>query len=122
MSELVNFKFLSISKLDEEVDRIEFEVKGYKKIEDDNLIFYFKHDHSYKFIINNNILKVSVGLSNYEFDLKRKTEAIIRTDEYSYKASIITSLLNISNQKLEIKYILDFNTFKGEYEIILELY
>ena len=121
MGELMNFRFKSEYKLDNDIEIIEFESKGYKKYEGNRTIYYFKHDNAYKFLIDDDVLEVEVNNSYYRFDINNKTEAIIRGDHYSYKVSVTTERLNIFNDKIEISYVLDFVTFKGTYNITLEL-
>jgi len=117
MNELKYFSFKSISKIDGEVSKINFNVKGY--IKDSNII-YFKHeDNSYKFITNRSLL-VYVNESQYEFDIDKKTLANIVNQGFSMNASIITNKLEILDNKIYIEYIMDFSSFKGEYSIILE--
>lgn len=120
MGELCQFRFKSIINLDEE-EIIEFEQKGYKQEKDGCLIYYFKKDQEYKFIIKDNNLEVQVGGSRYNFVLNKKTEALIKVDNYFYKSSVITKLLEIDNNIIKINYEMDFSSFIGEYQIILEL-
>ena len=54
--------------------------------------------------------------------MNKKTEALIDSDGYCYKASIITNKLILDSNKIEIEYVLDFSSFKGEYKITLELH
>lgn len=121
MRSLCDFHFFAKSNLDGSEQITDFKIKGYKSIEDDKIIFYFKNENKYKFIIVNNILEVMVDDSCYKFDVNKKTEAIINSGGYQLKASIITQKLDILDSKIEIKYMLDFGNFKGEYQIILEL-
>ena len=64
---------------------------------------------------------MNVDSSVYKFDVKTKTEAIISSDGYSYKASVITKDLIILDDVIELTYQLDFANFKGDYQITLEL-
>ncbi len=121
MAVLCNFKFYSSAIIDDNEDVIEFNVKGYKQINDDSIVYYFKNDNEYKFIIKDNILSVNVNKSVYEFNKTKKTEAILNFDDYVYKASVVTNKLNLSDNKIEIEYVIDFVSFKGKYKIILEL-
>lgn len=121
MGELVNFKFMSLVSLDGEEEKTEFVSKGYKQVKDKDLIYYFKNENEYKFIVKNNVLEVNVNDSRYTFDTNKKREALISSEGYFYKASIITNKLVINSNKIEIEYILDFGSFKGNYKIILEL-
>ena len=121
MADLINIKFQSNYNIDGEVEKIEFMAKGYKKVENEQKIIYFKHDHAYKFILGFNELEVNVDTSVYKFNCNKKTEAIISGDDYSYKVSVNTKVLNILDNKIDLIYELDFGGFKGEYQIILEL-
>lgn len=120
MSELCNFSFYSLSILDNDKQETSFDVKGYKNIEDHKIIYYFKNENTYKFIIDDN-LTVYVNDSIYLFDINKKTEALIRINHLSYKVSVITNKLTISESEIHIEYTLDFITFKGEYKITLKL-
>lgn len=122
MRSLCNFHFFAKSNLDGSEQITDFKVKGYETVEGNKTIFYFKNENKYKFILVNNSLEVLVNDSYYKFDVNKKNEAIINSGGYQLKASIITEKLDILDNKIEIQYILDFNSFKGEYQIILELY
>ena len=71
MAELKKIKFSSTHNLDGEISEISFLAKGFKQINDEELIVYFKNEHTYKFIIKSECLTVYVDESYYEFDLKR---------------------------------------------------
>ena len=120
MKSLCDFNFYALSVLDGEKEEINLNVKGYKSIENDKKVYYFKKDNSYKFIVDENLL-VYVNDSIYHFNINKKTEALIRVENYSYKVSVITNKLDINDDYIELEYILDFVTFKGEYKIILKL-
>lgn len=120
MKSLCNFTFYALSVLDGEKEEISFDVKGYKSHEDNKQIYYFKKDNSYKFIIDGDLM-VYVNDSIYHFDINKKTEALLRIDNYSYKVSVITNKLDIQDNRIELEYTLDFINFKGEYKIILKL-
>ena len=122
MAKLSNFKFYSHFKLDGEIEKIKFEARGYVDKKTDQIIYYFKNDNDYKFIIKNDIVEVSVNESFYSFVLNKKTEALINNAGYLYKASVVTNKLVILDNKVEIEYVMDFVSFKGVYKIILELY
>lgn len=121
MAVLTRFRFYSRSNLSGMKEETEFEVNGYKKEENDSLIYYFKNENAYKFIIKKDILSVEVNDSKYVFDVNKKTRALIKNGDYSFFADIITTKLNINENKLSIEYTMDFNTFKGNYLINLEL-
>ena len=116
MRELVEFKFNSKSNLDGEINIIDFIAKGYRS----ENIWYFKNENEYKFFINDD-LEVRVNDSVYKFNLNKKTEALIKLDQYLYKASITTNKLLINENRIEINYSMDFSGFSGVYEIIVEL-
>lgn len=120
MGELCLFRFKSVINLDEE-QIIKFEQKGYKQHLEECLILYFKHEQEYKFKIINNEIEVNVGESKYHFVANKKTEALIKIDSYFYKTSVYTNRLLISDNLIEIDYEMDFVSFKGKYQIILEL-
>ena len=116
MAILKEFKFSSVNKFNDEIDKIEFTSKGYI----DDKVIYFKNDGvSYKILLEDT-LKVMVNDSRYEFDVNKKTLAHIRTTDFSLQASVTTDKLNISNNKIEIAYRMDFTSFVGEYNIIVE--
>ena len=123
MAKLVNFIFNSKSIIDDEYDSITFNAKGYE-INDRVRTLYFSYDNvKYKYIIDeNNNISVYVNESVYCFNSNKKTEAIINSGGYSIKVSVITNKINIDNDYIEIDYILDFETFKGKYNITLKLY
>ena len=121
MVDLKMILFKSEYEIDGNKETIEFKEKGYKKVEDNKVTIYFKNENSYKFIISNNTLKVYVNESVYIFDKENKTEAIIKNNDYSYKASLVTNKLNISDNFIQIEYELDFTNFVGKYNITLEL-
>lgn len=121
MASICNFKFSSTMVLDGEEEKTEFIAKGYKDFSDEGVIYYFKHENSYKFYIKNEVLTVNVNDSVYVFDKSKKTEAIINNAGYSYKASVKTNELMISEEKIVLEYVMDFVNFKGIYKIILEL-
>ncbi len=122
MTNLCNFHFYSLSFIDNNKETLEFDSKGYKKEEDDEIIYYFKHDNNYKFIIKKDILKVEVNSSKYIFKLNEVTECCINIGDYEIHNTINTQILNISNNKIVLEYEMNFDTFKGQYKIILELY
>ena len=88
MKSLCMFNFYALSVLDGEKEEIKIDVKGYKSYEDNKTIYYFKHDNSYKFIVDDDLI-VYVNNSIYHFNLNKKTEALIRIDNYS-KTCIMT--------------------------------
>lgn len=122
MAVLCDFKFTSFVKIDNEEEKIEFVTKGYKNNKEDELVYYFKNDNEYKFVIKGDILVVFVNDSKYSFNINKKTEALINNEGYCYKASISTNKLLLESNKIEIEYVIDFTSFKGEYKIILELH
>ena len=122
MAVLCDFKFTSFVKIDNEEEKIEFVTKGYKNNKEDELVYYFKNDNEYKFVIKGDILVVFVNDSKYSFNMNKKTEALINNEGYCYKASISTNKLLLESNKIEIEYVIDFTSFKGEYKIILELH
>ena len=121
MAKLSNFSFYSISTIDEDSSETSFVAKGYVDYRDDSCLWYFKEDHEYKFIIKKDMLEVYVGDSSYTFSLNKKTEALIRSDNYLYKASIITNSLIIKDDEIDINYVIDFSSFTGNYSIIVKL-
>ena len=122
MADLCKFRFHSISKIDEDVNELNFEAQGFIDQREDSLIWYFKNENSYKFIIYKDKLDVNVNNSKYTFINNKKTEAIISVDNYLYKASIYTNFIVINKDYIDINYTLDFSTFKGNYRISVELY
>lgn len=122
MADLYNFKFHSISKIDDDISELNFDVKGFVDKRENIVIWYFKNENSYKFIIDGDVLKVNVNDSEYTFINNKKTEALISVDNYLYKASIYTNNIIIRDNYIDINYTLDFSTFKGSYRIIVELY
>ena len=65
MAVLCDFKFTSFVKIDNEEEKIEFVTKGYKNNKEDELVYYFKNDNEYKFVIKGDILVVFVNDSKY---------------------------------------------------------
>ena len=120
MASLANFTFYSRSNIDGDINTIDFECKGYTD-KKDNVVWYFKNENEYKFIILKEALMVNVNDSKYYFDINKKTEALICNGGYSYKASVVTKKLEISTNEIKLNYILDFSSFQGEYEIIVKL-
>lgn len=121
MTNLCEFEFNSVTIIDDDVENYSFKVKGYKKISSEETVYYFKNDNSYKYIIKKDIVKVHVNDSTYIFDLNNKTIADIRIDAYTMEGIITTSLLNISEDLVEIKYSLELNGLRGNYHTILKL-
>lgn len=117
MASIKKFNFLSISKFDDDVQKIEFNSKGY--VDKENGTIYFKNEGiAYKFILSNTLI-VSVKDSKYEFDLNKKTLAYICTEGMSFETSVITNRLEIKDNQITIEYKMDFSSFTGEYTIIL---
>jgi hypothetical protein len=110
-----------VSIIDDQRENTNFSVKGYKDYKEGCHIYYFKHENEYKFIVSKEDLTVYVNESVYTFNTTKKTEAIINASGYTFKAYINTNKLVISDTLIHIEYELDFNSFKGKYEINLEL-
>lgn len=121
MAKLSNFSFCSVSTIDDDSSVINFQAKGYVDHREDCIIWYFKHENEYKIIIQKDSLVVYVNDSSYTFDQNKKTEALIKIDNYSYKASVLTNNLMISDNQIDINYILNFDSFKGSYRISIKL-
>ena len=121
MAKLSSFSFYSISTLDDDSSETNFIAKGYVDYREDYSLWYFKHENEYKFIIRRDELEVCVDNSSYNFNVNKKTEAFIKIDNYSYKASITTNSLIISEEEININYVMDFSSFKGNYKIIVKL-
>lgn len=122
MVSLCDFHFSSVSNVDGNQEIIEFDAKGYRKEENENIIYYFKHDNNYKFIIKKDILYVEVNDSRYVFDKNKITASFINVMGNSISVNIETKLLNILDNKIQLEYEMIFDTFKGKYHITLELY
>ena len=116
MAEIKSFTFISNSKVEDDINNIQFDAKGYV---DDKTIYFKNGADSYKFILDES-LKVFFNESQYEFDLNKKTLAFINSEGFTFNASVITNRLDILTNKIVIEYIMDFVSFKGEYSIIVE--
>ena len=121
MATLCNYKFTSIALIDNQEEKTNFIAKGYKDTQEGYLVLYFKNENEYKFLVSKDSLVVNVNKSQYTFDLTKKTEAIINNDGYSFKASINTEKLVITDNAIYIRYEIDFISFKASYTINLEL-
>ncbi len=107
--------------MDDDVSETNFIAKGYVDYREDYCLWYFRNENEYKFIIRKDELEVYVGESCYKFKINKKTEALIKSDIYLYKASINTNVLDISEEEITINYVMDFSSFKGSYKIIVKL-
>lgn len=121
MARLTNFDFYSMSCIEDDINETNFVSKGYVDNKDNCCIWYFKNDNEYKFIIKDNSLLVYVNESVYSFESNKKTESLIKIEGYLCKVSVFTSELIIEENEIRINYILDFNSFKGSYKIIVKL-
>jgi hypothetical protein len=84
VAKLSEFSFYSVSTIDEDSSVTNFVAKGYVDNREDHIIWYYKNENEYKMIIRESQLEVYVNDSHYIFDKNKKTEALIKIDNYLY--------------------------------------